>query len=64
MLARLSITNTQSKQVFFLYLLINSIENYTKTFLLALYQIPALPSHVKTFFQGEACGKHGLTANC
>ena len=28
------------------------IENYTKTFLLALYQIPTLPSLVRTFSQG------------
>ena len=31
----------------------NYIENYNKTFTikLALYQIPTLPSHDKTFFQ-------------
>ena len=28
------------------------IENYTKAFLLALYQIPTLPSLVRTFFEG------------
>ena len=52
MLGKLSIINTQPKSVFFLQLLMSYIENYTKTFLLALYQIPTLPSHVRTFFQG------------
>ena len=47
MLVRLSVINTQP--VFFHCLLMNYIENYTKTFLLALYKIPTLPSQFKTF---------------
>ena len=49
MLGRFSVINTQPKQVFFLHLLMNYIENYTKTFLLAFYKIVTLPSEVKIF---------------
>ena len=48
MLGRLSVINTQPKEVLILYLLMNFTENYTKTFLFALYKM--LPSHYKTFF--------------
>lgn len=51
MLAKLSV-NIQPELVFLLYLLTSYIENYTKTFLLALYKIPTLPFQFKTFFHG------------
>ena len=50
MLGRLSFINTQPKEVFLNYLLIDYIENYIKTFLLTLCKI--LPSQYKTFFPG------------
>ena len=60
MLARLSV-NIQPELVFLLYLLMNYIENYTKTFLLALYKIPTLHFQFKTFFQGGSGSILGMT---
>ena len=60
MLSRLSV-NIQPELVFLLYLLMNYIENYTKTFLLALYEIPTLHFQFKTFFQGGSGSILGMT---